>query len=515
MKIAIIGAGSIGFTRRLFADIVSVPELQDIEVALTDIDEAGLSNIAQMLRRTVAASKLPTRITATTDRRQAIEGARYVVSCVRVGGLEAYADDIRIPLKYGVDQCVGDTICAGGILYGQRNVPVILDFCRDIKELAEPDALFLNYANPMAINTWAAIEFGKVRTVGLCHGVQHGGEQIAEVLGAKEKGELEFICSGINHQTWYVDIRVRGRKVGKDELIAAFERHPVFSKQEKVRIDVLKRFGVYSTESNGHLSEYLPWYRKRPDETPNWVDMSEWIHGETGGYLRHCTERNEEFAAEIETFFAEAETPVDPAARSTEHASYIIEALETGRPYRGHFNVKNNGVIANLPADAIIEFDRLRRSFRLQHGGRHHSAGSLRGDLHLLDQRSAHGGPRRHRGRPRSAQAGGSPRSAHRRHLHAGGGLADGRRDGRGPGAMVATIRPCDRRRQGAPRPRDGQDARLGRRGAEDGQARVARGVHRSALAQGGRITHSKLFAAQLRWLRRVQGPEREAFRWK
>lgn len=355
MKIAIIGAGSVGFTRRLFADIMSVPELQDSEVALTDIDETGLGRIAELLQRTVTASKLPTRITATTERRRALEGAHYVVSCVRVGGLEAYADDIRIPLKYGIDQCVGDTICAGGILYGQRNVPVILDFCKDIREVAEDNALFLNYANPMAINTWAAIEYGKVNTVGLCHGVQHGGEQIAEVLGAREKGELEFICSGINHQTWYIDIRFRGKKVSRDELIAAFERHPVYSQQEKVRIDVLKRFGVYSTESNGHLSEYLPWYRKRPDETPKWVDMSDWIHGETGGYLRHCTERNVEFATEFASFAAEADQPIDPAKRSSEHASYIIEGLETGRPYRGHFNLKNNGVITNLPSDAIIE----------------------------------------------------------------------------------------------------------------------------------------------------------------
>ena len=114
------------------------------------------------------------------------------------------------------------------------------------------------------MNTWAAIEYGKVDTIGLCHGVQHGGEQIAEILGAKE-GELDFICSGINHQTWFVDVRLNGRKIGKDELVAAFEAHPVFSQQEKLRIDVLKRFGVYSTESNGHLSEYLPWYRKRPE----------------------------------------------------------------------------------------------------------------------------------------------------------------------------------------------------------------------------------------------------------
>lgn len=137
-KIAIIGAGSIGFTKKLFTDILSVPELRDVEFALTDLSEHNLAMIKSILDRIVEANELPTRVTATTDRRKALEGARYIISCVRVGGLEAYADDIRIPLKYGVDQCVGDTICAGGILYGQRNIPVILDFCKDIREVAEP-----------------------------------------------------------------------------------------------------------------------------------------------------------------------------------------------------------------------------------------------------------------------------------------------------------------------------------------------------------------------------------------
>jgi alpha-galactosidase len=354
LKIAIIGAGSIGFTKKLFTDILCVPELQDIEVALTDISDQNLKMIKAILDRIVAANKLPTRVTATTNRRRAIEGARYIISCVRVGGLEAYADDIRIPLKYGVDQCVGDTICAGGILYGQRNIPVILDFCKDIREAAAPGAKFLNYANPMAMNTWAAIEYGKVDTVGLCHGVQHGGEQIAEILGAKE-GELDFICSGINHQTWFIDVRLNGRKIGKQELVTAFEAHPVFSQQEKLRIDVLKRFGVYSTESNGHLSEYLPWYRKRPDEITKWIDMSDWIHGETGGYLRYSTENRNWFETEFPALLEQAGKPIDVQKRSNEHASHILEALETGRVYRGHFNVRNDGAIVNLPADAIIE----------------------------------------------------------------------------------------------------------------------------------------------------------------
>jgi alpha-galactosidase len=354
-KIAIIGAGSVGFTKKLFTDILCVPEFRDIEVALTDLSEHNLGMIREILETIVEANNLPTKVTATTDRRRALEGARYVISCVRVGGLEAYADDIAIPLKYGIDQCVGDTICAGGILYGQRNIPVILDFCKDIREVCAPDVKFLNYANPMAMNTWAAIEYGKVDTIGLCHGVQHGAEQIAEVLGAKSVDELEYICSGINHQTWFVDLRLNGRKIGAQELIAAFEAHPVYSQQEKLRIDVLKRFGVYSTESNGHLSEYLPWYRKRPDEISRWIDMSDWIHGETGGYLRHSTETRNWFETEFPQFLESAAKPIDPARRSNEHASHILEALETGRVYRGHFNVKNNGAISNLPADAIIE----------------------------------------------------------------------------------------------------------------------------------------------------------------
>lgn len=353
-KVAIIGAGSVGFTKTLISDLLKVPEFASVEFALTDINPHNLDMIRQIIADIVAVNKLPAKVTATTDRRAAISGARYIMSCVRVGGLEAFATDVNIPLKYGVDQCVGDTICAGGILYGQRNIPVILDFCKDIREVAEPGALFLNYANPMAMNTWAALQYGGVNTVGLCHGVQHGAHQIAQVLGVTD-AELDYICSGINHQTWYIDIRAKGRKIEKDELIAAFERHPVYSQQEKVRIDVLKRFGVYSTESNGHLSEYLPWYRKRPEEIGRWIDMSDWIHGETGGYLRYSTERRNWFETDFPKFKAEATKPLSEVKRTTEHASHIIEALETGRVYRGHFNVRNNGIITNLPDDAIIE----------------------------------------------------------------------------------------------------------------------------------------------------------------
>ncbi|WP_395678796.1 alpha-glucosidase/alpha-galactosidase [Inquilinus sp.] len=356
MKVAVIGAGSVGFTRKLVRDMLKVPELQDTEFALHDINAANLDMVAQILRRDVEANGLPARITTAAERRRALEGARYVISCVRIGGLRAFASDIEIPLRYGVDQCVGDTICAGGILYGQRNIPQVLEFCRDIRAEAEEGAWFLNYANPMAMNTWAAIEHGGVaNTIGLCHGVQHGWHQIAEVLGAEDPREVDYVCAGINHQTWYIDIRFQGRKIEAGELLEAFERHPRFREEEKVRIDVLRRFGCYSTESNGHLSEYLPWYRKRPDEINRWIDLSRWINGETGGYLRECTEQRNWFETDFPRWLAEAGAPLAEYRRSDEHGSYIIEGLETGRVYRGHFNRRNEGLITNLPQDCIVE----------------------------------------------------------------------------------------------------------------------------------------------------------------
>jgi len=195
IKVAMIGAGSIGFTRRLMQDILAVPELTDTTFAFTDISERNLDMVRQLCERDIAANKLPARIEASVDRRAAIRGADYIISMIRQGGLEAFQTDIDVPLKYGVDQCVGDTICAGGIMYGQRTIPALLDFCQDIRELAKPDALFLNYSNPMAMNTWACNKYGGVKTIGLCHGVQGAHWQITKCieLWAKQKG---LLCRG-------------------------------------------------------------------------------------------------------------------------------------------------------------------------------------------------------------------------------------------------------------------------------------------------------------------------------
>jgi len=366
-KIALIGAGSIGFSRRLIQDMLTVPELRETTFSLTDINKQNLEMIERLIVRDVKHNKLPTQIESSTDSRKAIEGADYVVCMIRQGGLEAFQSDIDIPLKYGVDQCVGDTLAPGGIMYAQRTIPVLLDFCQQIRDLAKPGALFMNYANPMAMNTWACDKYGGVRVIGLCHGVQGAHWQITRCieLWAKKKGlisqdttlqrkDVEVTAAGINHQTWFVRVSWQGRDM-LPLLLELFEAHPDFKKTEKVRIDVLRRFGFYSTESNGHLSEYLPWYRKRTKEIKKWIDLSSWINGETGGYLRVCTEGRNWFETDYPNWLREEPPNVETMFRSEEHSSYIIEALETGRPYRGHFNVANRGHVSNLPDGCIVE----------------------------------------------------------------------------------------------------------------------------------------------------------------
>ncbi|MCC6165762.1 MAG: alpha-glucosidase/alpha-galactosidase [Caldilineaceae bacterium] len=367
LRIAMIGAGSIGFTRKLMHDILAVPELADTTFAFMDISERNLAMVQQLCERDIRANNLPAQIVATTDQREAIRDADYVICTIRQGGLEAFQTDIDIPLKYGVDQCVGDTLCAGGIMYGQRTIPALLDICRDIREVAKPDALFLNYSNPMAMNVWACNTYGDVPTIGLCHGVQGGHWQITRCIEhwAKQEGligpdetihrrEVDIICAGINHQTWYIQVQWRGMDM-TPRMLELFEMHPAYPQTEKVRIDMIRRFGYYTTESNGHVSEYVPWYRKRVDEIPQWIDLSSWINGETGGYLRVCTEGRNWFETDFPNWLKEEPPVIDAAKRSEEHGSYIIEALETGRIYRGHFNVVNQNQITNLPNGCVIE----------------------------------------------------------------------------------------------------------------------------------------------------------------
>lgn len=352
-KIAFIGAGSIGFTRGLLRDILSVPEFSEIEIAFTDISQKNLDMVTRLCQRDIDENGLNVKIHSTTERKEALRGAKYVINTVRIGGLEAFQTDIDIPLKYGVDQCVGDTLCAGGIMYGQRGINAVLEFCRDINEVALPGCLMLNYSNPNAMITWACNKYGKVNTIGLCHGVIHGHKQIATVLGL-EKKDVDIICAGINHQTWYIQVKHKGVDM-TGKLLEAFKKHPEYNRTEKVRIDMLERFGFYSTESNGHLSEYVAWYRKRPDEIKDWIDLGSWINGETGGYLRVCTEGRNWFETDFPNWLKEPAYKYGKENRGVEHGSYIIESLETGNVYRGHFNVVNKGTISNLPDDSVVE----------------------------------------------------------------------------------------------------------------------------------------------------------------
>jgi len=352
-KVAFIGAGSIGFTRTLLRDLLSVDEFKNIEISFTDINENNLNMVTQLCQRDIDENGLTIKIQSTLNRRKALENAKYIINVVRIGGLEAFKNDIDIPLKYGIDQCVGDTLCAGGIMYGQRGIAAILEFCNDIREVSRKDCMVLNYANPNAMITWAFNQYGKVPTVGLCHGVYNGHRQIAEVLELDMK-EIDIICAGINHQTWYISVKHKGMDMTV-KLLESFETHPLYSKTEKVRIDMLRRFGYFSTESNGHLSEYVPWYRKRIDEIKSWIDLGDWSNGETGGYLRVSSEGRNWFETDFPNWMKEPHKKFAELERSSEHGSHIIEGLETGRIYRGHFNVVNNGSITNLPDDAIVE----------------------------------------------------------------------------------------------------------------------------------------------------------------
>jgi len=352
MIVTMIGAGSVGFTRRLLMDILAVPEFRDTEFHLMDIDAERLEMVTNICRKMIGDAKISAKVTPHLDRRESLKGAKYVFCTIRQGMLEAFVKDIEIPLKYGVDQCVGDTLGPGGIFYALRTIPELLDIAADMREVC-PEAILMNYANPMAMNTWALNRAGGIRVLGLCHGVQGGEHEIATALGIP-KEELDFVCAGINHQTWFIKVGLHGWDM-LPKILEGFENNPELREKEPCRIDMIRRFGYYSTESNGHLSEYLPWYRKRPDEIEQWIYRGVWIGGETGGYLRHCRETQFYFRENYPKWMRGELEQIKLGERSQEHGSYIMEGLETGRRYRGCFNVANTNLITNLPHGCTVE----------------------------------------------------------------------------------------------------------------------------------------------------------------
>jgi alpha-galactosidase len=348
-KITLIGAGSAVFTRNLCSDILLASSLQESTISLMDIDEGRLRSSRELVQNIVDQRELPAKVEATTDRREAISGADYVVTTFQQGGLEAYALDIEIPKKYGVEQCVGDTLGPGGVFRALRTIPVLLDLCDEMDELA-PDALLLNYVNPMAANCWA-VDLGTGRPhVGLCHSVQGTSEMLASWIGVSYD-QVNFLCAGINHQAFFLEFR-RGKEELYPEIWDAIRRDEVRG-QEPVRVELMEHFGYFVTESSGHASEYAPYFRKNArmiedelvprfeNEDDHWFDF-----GRTGGYLRHCLDRLEESPDGHRS---------PPAERTHEYGSYIIEAVETDGPIKINGNVPNRGLIPSLPENCCVE----------------------------------------------------------------------------------------------------------------------------------------------------------------
>lgn len=349
MKVAFIGAGSWVFTRRLCSDILLTPSLRDCTISLMDIDAGRLGTARGMVQHLVDELEAPARVEATLDRRHALAHADFVITTFQQGGLDAFRLDIETARRFGVEQCVGDTLGPGGVFRGLRTVPVLLDICRDMDQVASPSALLLNYVNPMAINCWAVARATGRPLVGLCHSVQGTSRMLASWVGAPYD-QVHFLCAGINHQAFFLSFRQ-----GDDDLYPALRRaveRPEIDGAEPVRIELFKRFGYFVTESSGHASEYVPYFRKSATEVedelvPRFRDpRNAWLGmGKTGGYFATCESRAGE---------TDRGGPV-PTERGHEYGSYILEAIEDNRTFAVNGNVTNQGLITNLPPGCCVE----------------------------------------------------------------------------------------------------------------------------------------------------------------
>jgi alpha-galactosidase len=355
-KIAFIGAGSLVFTRNLCNDIMLTPALEESEIVLMDIDPLRLKQAHTIVENVVARRNNKARVTATTNRRLALKGTDYVITTFQQGGLDAYKLDIEIPQRFGVEQCVGDTLGPGGVFRSLRTIPVLLDICSELDQLA-PNALLLNYVNPMAANCWA-IETATGRPhVGLCHSVQGTSEMLARWIGVPYE-QVHYQCAGINHQAWFLSFRRGDEDLYPRIWQAVDEQGPIA--EEPVRIDLMKHFGYFVTESSGHASEYVPYFRKSAkmvteELVPRFSDRrNSWFGlAKTGGYLEHCIERWQKFLREYEVS-ADGDVPLSEQ-RSNEYGTVIMEALETNMPAHVNGNVPNRGVIPNLPEECCVE----------------------------------------------------------------------------------------------------------------------------------------------------------------
>jgi alpha-galactosidase len=324
VKVTLIGAGSTVFARTLISDLVAFPELGDgLTVALMDIDAARL----RATERMTASSGVD--VQATLDRRAALDGADYVFTMFQVGGYRpATVIDFEVPKRFGLRQTIGDTIGIGGIMRGLRTIPVLLDVCRDMEELC-PDALLLQYVNPMAMLCWAVARASSIRAVGLCHSVQGTARELATDLGVDR---LDYLCAGINHLAFYLELTHEGR-----DVYPRLRAKTDIPDWNRVRYEVLRHFGYFCTESSEHLAEYVPWFIKsaRPELVEEFnVPLDE--------YPRRC---EEQLARPVPERLA--------TRRSDEYGAHIVHALETGEPFRFNGNVMNEGLIDDLPSCCV------------------------------------------------------------------------------------------------------------------------------------------------------------------
>jgi alpha-galactosidase len=347
-KIVFIGAGSLGFFRQLFVDMLSFESMQNAVYSLVDIDEKRLKYAERIAKRILEEKKYPAKIAeVTTDRRKAFKDADYVVVAILHGGIEVIKKDIDIPLKYGVDQCIGDTLGPGGVFRGMRTMPVMLAICKDMEEIC-PNAMMLNYTNPMAMLSWAMNKYSKVKNIGLCHSVQGTSKQLADFIGIPCE-EVNYWVAGINHQAWFLKFERNGEDLYP--RIREKINDPKVYGEETARFEMLKHLDYFVTESSGHNSEYNQWFRKRPD-LKNKYTGKEW-NGETGYILKLYGSDRENFEAELEKQASGAD-PIN-YTRSHEYGAYIINSLLTGEICRINGNLNNSGLISNLPQNSCVE----------------------------------------------------------------------------------------------------------------------------------------------------------------
>ncbi len=344
-KVTFVGAGSAVFARQLITDILAVDGLDEGTFALVDIDATRLELARLIAQRLVELSGKRWSVTASTERTAVLEGSDYVISSIEVAGLATVRFDYEIPMRYGVDQCIGDTIGPGGIFKALRTGPVWLQIVADVARLA-PRAHVINYSNPMSILTLAAARSSELEVVGLCHSVQGTSRQLASYLDIPYD-RITWRCAGINHNAWFTTLEQDG-----EDLYPLLRRRatiPEIYERDPVRFEVMLHLGAFVTESSGHFSEYVPYFRKRPDPLARYTRAG--YLGESGFYAKNWPDwrhANDELIASM----LRGETPV-PTERGHEYASEIIEAIELGREATIHGNVVNKGWIDNLPGGCV------------------------------------------------------------------------------------------------------------------------------------------------------------------